>query len=290
MFAATGSMGSGAIHGLFADDPANDQPDASNAKLFRLGSVDGAVTAIASLDGASLLVGNDAGRIVSLDSASGAVSHYALPDQADGIVYRIEIFPAPIAAGSLPDNAFALVGGRILYFNGLFWSTTTGTDWQTFAYDLLAGRLFAATDGDVFVSNDRGRTWLDASIGLPARPHCSDLRIAANGKGGRDLYLATYGHSVWRATIAQRSKIFELPPEAVEILIGVIEDGGGLVRSGKRIIKLPPGPLLRDLLALLLVNDAAQSMSDESEGNSRAVRRAALHELAAIALREAGRL
>jgi hypothetical protein len=184
-------------------------------------------------------------------------------------VSRIEIFAAPQVAGSLPDNAFALVGNSILYFNGLFWSMTMDSDRQTFAYDVATSRLFAATDGDVFVSHDRGRTWIYGSVGLPMRPHCSDLRIAADGSGGRDRYLATYGHSVWRATIAQRSQIFDLPPSVVEILIGVIDDGRGVVRVGKRMIKLPPGPLIRDLLALLVVGDAAQSMSEESNESTR---------------------
>ena len=290
VFAATGSGDSGVVHGLVADDPAQDRPDARNAKLIKLGSVGNIITAIASRDGSSMMVGTDSGRIVSFDSASGTVTPFALPDVATGIVYRIEIFPTPILAGALPDNAFALVGGRILYFNGLFWSTTTGTDWETFAYDIESGRIFGATDGDVFVSNDKGKTWLDASAGLPARPHCSDMRIAADGRGGRDLYLATYGHSVWRATIAQRAKIFDLPAEAVDALLGFIEDGGGVVRSGRRIIKIPPSPLLDDMLKLLAIGETAHTLSEGSKLSSVAIRRAALHELASVAMREAERL
>ena len=289
MYACVGSTSEGFIHGLFAADPAGDRPDARDVKLLRLGSVGSVVTAIASIDGSTLMIGTDTGRILSFDSASGGVTQYALPDMADGVVSRIEVFPAP-PLGALPDNAFALVGGRILRFNGLFWATTTGTNWTTFAWDSPSGRLFAATDGDVFVSNDRGITWIDASVGLPVRPHCADLRIAADGRGGRDLYLATYGHSVWRATIAQRSEIFDLPPEAVEILISVIEDGGGLVRLGKKIIKLPPRPLTRDVLVALVAGDVAQSMSEGSEANSRAILRAALQQVAQIALREVDRL
>jgi hypothetical protein len=290
MYAATGSMANGLVHGLFADDPKKDVPEASNVKLTLLGFVGSPVTAIGSLGGFALMVGTDDGKIFSLDSASGAVSAYALPDVvADGTVSRVEVFSAPLL-GALPDNAFALVGGRILYFNGLFWSTTTGTDWTTFAFDAETNRLFAATDGDVFVSPDRGRTWSDASVGLPARPHCTDLRIADDGKGGRDLYLATYGHSVWRATIAQRPQILELPPEAQEILIGVIEDGGGLVRLGKAFIKLPPRPLIRDLLAALVIENVAQSMSPASHSSSLAIRRTALQQIAEIALREANQL
>ena len=290
VFAATGSGDSGVIHGLVADDPAQDRPDASNAKLVKLGSVGEVVTAIASRDGASMLVGTDSGRIVSFDSASGAATPFALPDLAKGIVYRIEIFPTPFLAGSLPDAAFALVGGRVLYFNGLFWSTTTGTDWETFAYDAESGRLFGATDGDVFVSADKGKTWLDASVGLPARPHCSDMRIAADGSGGRDLYLATYGQSVWRASIAQRANILELPPEAVDALLGVIEDGGGLLRSGGHIIKIPPSPLLGDLLKLLSIGETARTLSESSLVSSVALQRAALQELASVALRAADRI
>ncbi len=102
---------------------------------------------------------------------------------------RIEVFPAPTPAGALPDSAYALVDDRILRFNGLFWATTTGTNWLTFAFYRQTGRLFGATDSDVFVSHDRALSWIDASVGLPMKPHCSDLRIAANGEGGSDLYI-----------------------------------------------------------------------------------------------------
>jgi hypothetical protein len=291
MYAAVGSTDKGVIHGLFADTPKGDLPQANNVKLTRLGSVGNVVTALASLGGSTLMIGTDNGRIVSFDSASGSVSAYALPDQADGgTVFRIEVFPAPQVAGALPDNAFALVGGRILYFNGLFWATTTGTDWNTFAYHVPSKRLFAANDADVFFSTDRGNTWQDSSVGLPARAHCSDLAIASDGNGGTDLYLSTYGHSVWRATIERRSEILEVPPEVAEILFGVLGDGSGLIRLGKRIIKIPPGSMFRDLMVALSIDASAGLMSEESAVNSRAIQRAALQQIAAIALREVGKL
>jgi len=215
--------------------------------------------------------------------ASGTVTEYAVPDIAGGVVSRIEVFPAPSGLGALPDHAYALMGDGILYFNGLFWATTTGSGWTIFTYDRSTGRLFGATDADVFVSDDHGRTWVDASAGLPARPHCADLRIAADGNGGFDLYLSTYGRSVWRATIARRPEIFELPPEAVEILVGVLEDGGGIVRVGGRIIKIPPRPLIRDILAALVVEDVAQGMSPAAAANSAEIRAIALRQIAAIA-------
>jgi hypothetical protein len=85
-------------------------------------------------------------------------------------------------------------------------------------------------------------------------------------------------------------EIFDLPPAIVEILHGVIEDGGGLVRLGKQIIKIPPRPLNRDVIAALVVDDVAQSMSEGSELNVRAIRKAALQQIAEIALREIDRL
>ena len=290
MYAAVGSTAGGLIHGLFAADPVGDGPDARDVTLIRLGAVGSIVSAIGTIDGSTLMVGTDSAKIFSFDSASGTIAEYALPDIAHGVISRIEVFTTPVLAGSLPDNAFALVGGRILHFNGLYWATTTGSDWETFAFDGLSGRLFAATDGDVFVSADLGLSWGDASEGLPTRPHCADLRIADDGHGGRDLYLATYGRSVWRATIAKRSRIFDLPPEATELLIGVLEDGGGLVRLGNKIIKIPPRPVTRDVFVALVAGDIAQSMSESSAVNSRAILRTTLQQIASLALREVDRL
>jgi len=76
----------------------------------------------------------------------------------------------------------------------------------------------------------------------------------------------------------------------VEILWGLIEDGGGVVRLGKHFTNLPSRPLIRDLLAALVIDSVAQSMSKESGANSRAIRRAALQQIAAIALRAADQL
>ena len=291
MYAAVGSTDQGVIYGFFADPPTGDAPQADNAKLIRLGSVGNLVTALASLDGSTLMVGTDNGRIVSFDSASGLVSDYALPDQAGGnIVYRIEVFPPTLLSRAMAANAFALVGGRILYFSGFFWATTTGTDWNTFTYHASSGRLFAANDADVFFSTDHGNSWQDSSAGLPARPHCSDLALASDGNGGTDLYLSTYGHSVWRASIEVRSEGLEVPPEVAQVLVGVIGDGGGIVRVGKTFYKVPPRPWYRDMMAALVADATAGLMSEESAVNSRAIQRAALQQIAAIALREVGKL
>jgi hypothetical protein len=64
------------------------------------------------------------------------------------------------------------------------------------------------------------------------RPHCSDLRIGADGKGGKDLYLATYGRSVWRAPILTaplKDDGIRVPQLVADVLFGVLGDGGGLI-------------------------------------------------------------
>jgi hypothetical protein len=291
MYATVGSTDQGVIHGFFADPPTGQSLQANNAKPTRLGVVGNVITTIASLDGTTLMVGTDNGRIVNFDSASGLVTPNTLPDEAGAnIVYRIEVFPPTLLTRAMLANAFALVGGRILYFNGLSWGTTSGTDWNTFTYHAPSGRLFAANDADVYYSTDHGNSWLDASMGLPARPHCSDLVLASDGNGGTDLYLSTYGHSVWRASIEVRSQGIELPPEVAQILSGVIGDGGGVVRIGKTFYRIPPRTWFRDLMASLVVDAQANLMSEESAVNSRAIQRAALQQIAAIALREVGKL
>jgi hypothetical protein len=53
--------------------------------------------------------------------------------------------------------------------------------------------LIAATDSRVYTSEDGGGSWMDASQGLPKRPHRSDLRFVAQPSGQKFLYLSTFG-------------------------------------------------------------------------------------------------
>ncbi len=265
MYAAVGSGAGGTVYGLFAD------ADGTNARLTGLGTAGKTVSALASRDGASLLAGTVSGRIVLLDSASGNVSEQTVPPGLldDGAVKRIEILTS--------SDVYALFGRQLVPSKWPSRRRVSRRVWTSFAVDAASGRIFACNDGDVFLSIDRGRTWTDASQGLPVRPHCSDLRIAPDADGGRQLYLGTYGRSVWRTTIAL------LPPESLEILFGVIQDGGGVVRIGKRLVKVPPRPWIRDLLAALVIEDIAGSMSETS---GRAIRQASLEQMERIVRQE----
>jgi hypothetical protein len=110
-------------------------------------------------------------------------------------------------------TAYALLNASqknyILGWNGQQWSVvnvarTRLPDTQAFTaleadHTTQPPTLFAATDNRVFESNNGGITWVAAPLGLPVRPHCTDLRFAQQSDGGHYMYLATYGRSVWRA-------------------------------------------------------------------------------------------
>jgi hypothetical protein len=238
LYAATASTDAGVIHGMFANSTGG------NAKFLRLGSIGVTVSALASLTGERLLVGTSTGRILSFDCSSGGTAEFELPPQVFGEVSRIEII-APLLA-------YALVGVNILRLDGTTWTTTNALEttsdpnWKTFTVDPDSRRLYAATDSDVWVSHDSGRSWVDSSTGLPKRPHCTDLRVAPDIEGGTTIYLATYGRSVWRATITRPPDAPPSVPKAVnDVIVGVINDGWGLVRRGGKIVPVPPpSPLL----------------------------------------------
>lgn len=285
MYAMAGTS-TGAVYGFFAN------ADGSDAKLSRLGTVGDAVSGLASFDGSSILVGTTTGRLFRVESATGAATEQTLPAAAAAVT-RIEVFLEPrgpfTVPGVRPVQAYALRGGALLHFNGTNWRLIGG-GWATYDIERETGRLFAANDSDVFQSSDGGVTWQDASQGLPVRPHCSDLRIAPGEQGGRDLYLATYGRSVWRTAIAlppPSDSPFEVPPLAAEILFGVIQDGGGIVRIGGRLHRVPPTPPIRDLLVSVVLHDVAGAMSSP---HSQAVRRTVLEGIVHIAQEELQRL
>jgi hypothetical protein len=93
--------------------------------------------------------------------------------------------------------------------DGLKWVPTPGTGLSgeaLYALEAVAvpgsrmpRALVVATDDRVFISRDDGGSWQQASQGLPRNPHCSDLRFAPVGTDAGNLYLSTYGRSVWVA-------------------------------------------------------------------------------------------
>ena len=66
--------------------------------------------------------------------------------------------------------------------------------------------LVVSTDDKVYISRDDGQNWQPAALGLPRRPHCGDLRFVRDEEGGANLYLGTYGRSVWVAELLPQNQ------------------------------------------------------------------------------------
>jgi len=114
------------------------------------------------------------------------------------------------------------------------------------------------------------------------RRNCNDLRIGDDGDGGRSLYLTTYGRSAWRAKITlppDTGPILDLPPHQRELLLRLIEEAGGIIRLGDRLIGIPARQPATDVLAGLAIDAIAQHMSPES---SRAIRLTTLRQMAHV--------
>ena len=60
--------------------------------------------------------------------------------------------------------------------------------------------IFVATDDKVYLSEDAGENWVQASADLPRVPHCADLRVGKIGQVPM-LFLSTFGRSLWRASL-----------------------------------------------------------------------------------------
>jgi hypothetical protein len=276
MYAITATMSAGKVYGFFA------KADGSEPTLTLLTDVTDAVGSIASRDGKTVLIGTQTGRIISLNSANGATTDLTVPPAyKDGAFTRL--------ADLAPTRAFALHdSSHLLRYDGSTWHEIAGSGFVAFEADPQPGsrRVFAATSSSVLLSLDDGATWADASKLLPVMPHCSDLRLAEDGKGGHDLYLATYGRSVWKAKVdylEQGPDFSDVPSLVGTILAGILGDGGGIERVGGHIIRVPPRQPILDLLTAVAIGEVARSMSNEA---GRGIRVAAMGAIRNIADKE----
>jgi hypothetical protein len=187
------------VYGLFGDENGN------NMHWEYIGSVSSPVYALGSFNGGTVFVGTKDGRIFALEpfgaalelnvpirnSKKGAVHHLLVPSDrlafatfntgSEGFVLRLDFLVGWDAlGGGLPSETFFALE--------MDWTVNPMT-------------IFAATNAGVYVSGDNGDTWQSASQGLPKRPHCADLRFVTQSSGEHDLYLSTYGRSVWQAQL-----------------------------------------------------------------------------------------
>jgi hypothetical protein len=266
----------GRIFGFFAND------DGSGATFSFLKDIGTGtmISSMGSFDGTRILIGTANGQLLTFDPGSGAVTDVTPTGYGSKQFKRIDVTAA--------NRAFALhENGRLLHFDGTTWTNTSGWGLVTFVAEPRTGsrRVFAANDAKVYVSGDDGANWANASQGLPARPHCSDLRIGANAFGGHDLYLATYGRSVFVANIdyLQAPPIRPRLPEEVSKIIGAIpRDGPGVVFIfvNGQLVPLPPRGPLMDIVSALAIADVAEGMSPELRQRMRHAAFGAINEIA----------
>ena len=235
------------------------QPDASDAKWDRLATLPaGNIWSLAAADEASIYVGTQPPHVYRLELSEAGWTPAELaglqplnPGQEDpgATVTRL----VPLADGSLlaaynasPYTAGA-TAGQILHYvpaTGAWTPITgpgTGLDHEPiFGLDAdLWGTLYAATDDRVLVAAGPGKPWQDMSTGLPRRAHLGHLRFTSYPGGGIDLFVSTWGRSLW--TASWQSAAPSLPGQSAgpglsyNTLIGSLADG--------RLYQLGPGGL-----------------------------------------------
>jgi hypothetical protein len=213
MYAVTESNAT--IYGLFAND------DGSGIHWENLGSIgaDQDVTALASYDGTHIFIGTVLGTIYRLNSPYGGPAAQLTVNIPDpNLLPNIE---NETLIEPLPETAFASVSSHGItpgvHAHVLAWTPETQS-WNAldgglpsdFSFKAVAyedfgamglGNLYVATASHVFVTYNLGQSWFTVSDGLPAACQARDLRIAIQPDGKKYLYLATFGRSLWRASL-----------------------------------------------------------------------------------------
>jgi hypothetical protein len=186
------------------------------------------ISAVASVTGHMVWVGTSGARIFSLDS-SGKTAPVETPVPPPTKASPFQPAPTGIwvmrIATIRDGRAYAIVSAvyanenpasYVIRLDGLQWvkcgwAPSLGShkaDGLAYGLEVVpqqrADPVFVSTDRDVFASVDDGLTWQQVTDGLPARVHGADLRFGYRRRppaGGTWLYLATFGRSLWRASM-----------------------------------------------------------------------------------------
>jgi hypothetical protein len=171
------------------------------------------ILGLGSFDGTRVLAGTQEGRIFSFDTVSSTLTEgTGLPALAvKNAVSRIVPQSDKVAYLILNGNGFVDNGP----FHGWVYQTQdVGKTWNAlpglpnelfYAMEIDPTTnppdLYVATDSTVYDSHDGGMSWGPASLSLPARPHCADLRFVNQTDGISFIYLSTFGRSIFRAQL-----------------------------------------------------------------------------------------
>jgi hypothetical protein len=222
------------LYGLFANDDGSDKHwDYLGTLPLASGEM---VSTIASLRGNWLLVGTyNGGHIWRVDptdvSRATVVGPLVLEAESDCAIASIAI------ENDSPDiTAYAVFrNGRN---SASLYRTTASNSWSPCRMPTTdrvttiatgAGLVFAATEHKVYMSSNHGDTWREESAGLPQLAHCSDLAFVGAPDGTGQLYLATWGWSMWVTTVnpVTISITQTTPREACAAFFGGLEVVGG---------------------------------------------------------------
>jgi hypothetical protein len=196
------------VFGLFADNVASPYIHWEEFSPLQLDAGD-FITAVGSYDGLDVWAGCNSGRIFRLPSGQSPVEITA-PAGAGRITHLLLDASQPPALRGYA----AATGGILKYVNGStvtvnqgFWGMLPlpnspgildlAVDWNP-----TTPTLFVATANRVLLTANEGSSWLEVSAGLPRGIHCSGLCLS-----GCNLFLSTYGRSVWQARIERPSPV-----------------------------------------------------------------------------------
>jgi hypothetical protein len=183
------------LYGLFADTTGN------NALWFPLLIVDGTITALASADGYTVLIGTDQGAISLFDTTIVQLTAIPINLEQPGRIVRL-------LADSQPP-AFAICGNGhhyVLRLDGDSWTPLLNvpiTDAYLLAFDSATRPkgVYVASGDFIYGSDDNGVSWVNQSSGLPRNASISDIRAAYQLDGTRLLYAFTYGYSAFASPL-----------------------------------------------------------------------------------------
>ena len=215
---AAGDAAGTGVYGIFADN------DGFGIHYELLGQIPGGlapINALGSADGRTVFVGiggqmKAGGLIFAINTDQGTIQQSTVvplknPSQGDpgASVDRIVAQSSALAFAILSNSGSRAGQNFILRWDGAGWNALgvgKGLPGDPFmALEATNPRplftLFAATDKQVFQSDDNGDTWQVQTGGLPVRPHCQDLRFGIDATGARLLYLSTFGRSVWQTRL-----------------------------------------------------------------------------------------
>ena len=206
-----GAIG-GRVHGLFAND---DGSDLHWEKLSEwVAPRDQIVSAVGSFTGKKICLGTfgpqDA-QLYMVDTETGSVSPMGLlpkgvrPESSYDVDAKARVHRFIVLSD---ESAFALFSSYRPNSACLLRTTDGGETWEKIlgpSQNLSSVELDRTTDTfyvcdaeHVWLSRNKGKTWIRASLGLPEHCQGNDLRFVAQADGKNFLYLATYGWSLWR--------------------------------------------------------------------------------------------